>query len=295
MKTRTILITTLLSSGLMLNSAPSFAEDSITTGARKTATSPISDAAMDDPHVAAAGFVEHINFARVSLAMKKTSQAKQHLAQANGLIRAIKNAPMEHRRVQGVESGRILYQYDTEYKDYYFPIQTGPVQVKQMSSGPFWAQNDLAVTDASIVYLSLDLTDGRAETFLDDARTAIDANDLKKADTALARLTNAVVSVESRSPVPHDKARDNLSLARQFIEGKNYDGARYALGHADEALNEMQNNDIYASQRTAIIAMRKDMIDLQDKITRKDPTVLEKADRQIQKWWDDMKTWSKAN
>jgi hypothetical protein len=57
----------------------------------------------------------------------------------------------------------------------------------------------------------------------------------------------------------------------------------------------MQNNDIYASQRTVIIAMRKDMIDLQDKITRKDPTVLEKADRQIQKWWDDMKTWSKAN
>ncbi len=120
------------------------------------------------------------------------------------------------------------------------------------------------------------------------------AGDLKMADNHLARLTNAVVTVYSKVSVHNDKARDNLALARNFIASKNYDGARFALKHADEALDEMQNNAGYKSRRADIVAMRKDVSNLQTYITKKDPTAIEQADNKLSQWWDDMKTWTEG-
>ncbi len=295
MKTSTLLVTTILSTGLMLNGIPpSHATDSITASTVKTADNPVSNAAVTDPRVAAASFVEHVNYARVALAMKNVDLARQHTTQARNMVMLIKGASVEQRRITKLESGRIVYQYDTEHKYHYFPIQTGPVQVKQMSDGPLWAKNDLAVTDADIVYLSLDLTGDDAETYLSAVETAIAAGDLKKADNQLAKLTDAVVMVDSKTSVPSDKARDNIALARNFIAGKNYDGARYALKHADEALDEMQEDNSNKARRADIAAMRKDMSDLQGHITKKDPTMIQQADSKLDKWWKELKNWSKG-
>ncbi len=296
MKTRTLLITTILSTGLVFSyTFPSYAADNITTGTMKTATSPISKEAMADPRIAAGSFVEHVNYARVALAMKNIDLAKQHITQARNMVSLIKGATTEQRRVAKVESGRIIYQYDTEHKYHYFPIKTGPVEVKQMSNGSIWAKNDLAVTDADIVYLSLDLTNDKAETYLSNAETAIAASDLKEASNQLAKLTDAVVTVDSKVPVPNIKARDNIALARNFIAGKNYDGASYALKHADEALDEMQKDDSYKVHRPEIIAMRKDVSSLQNYITKKDPTMIQKADIKLNKWWKELESWSQSN
>lgn len=295
MKTRTLLITTILSTGLVLgNTLPSYAADTITTGTVKTASSPISKAEMTDPRVAATSFVEHVNYARVALAMKNTDLAKQHITQARNMVTVIQSATVEQRRITEVESGRIVYRYDTQYKYHYFPIQTGPVQVKQMDNGPVWATNDLAVTDADIVYLTLDLTDNKAETHLGEAEAAITAGDLKLADTHLAQLTDAVVAVDSKASMPSVKAHDNIALARNFIAGKNYEGASYALKHADEALDEMQRDDNNKARLTEIAAMRKDVSNLQDYIAKKDPNMIGKANAKMDKWWQDLNNWSKS-
>lgn len=289
-----LFMSTILSTGMLLH-APvmAFAADTITKGAATTATSPISTAEMNDPRVAASSFVEHVNFARVALAMKNTDLAKQHLTQARNMVSVIQNSTVEQQRVTRLESGRIVYQYDTEYKYHYFPIQTGLVQVKEISNGSVWAKNDLAVTDADIVYLSLDLTDNKAATFINNAETAIAANNLKEADNQLAKLIDSVVTVDSKISMPADKARDNIALARNFLLGKNYDGARYALSHAGDALDEMQDSDDYKSQRKNIIAMRKDVAEMQARVTKKDPTALEQADKKMSKWWGELKSWSK--
>jgi hypothetical protein len=137
MKTRTLLLATVLSTGVIFHYAPlASAADSITTKTVNEATKPITNVEVTDPRVAAGRFVEHINFARVSLAMKNTDLAEQHIAQARSMIALIKRATTEQQLVSRVESGRIVYQYDTAYKYHYFPIETGPVQVKEMSSGP---------------------------------------------------------------------------------------------------------------------------------------------------------------
>ncbi len=295
MNTRKLLMTTMLSTGLMLGLAPfALAADNITTDTMKSAGEPITKAEVVDPRVAAASFVEHVNYARVALAMKKVDVAGQHIASARNMVTLIKGATAEKLRITEVESGRIVYQYDTEYKYHYFPIHTGPVQVKEIGDGPAWAKNDLAVTDADIVYLTLDLTDNKAETYLNATEAAIAANDLKEADNQLAKLTDAVVTMDSKISVPSDKAHDNIGLARNFIAAKNYDGARYALKHADKALDEMEQSDSYKARRPEIAVMRKDVNYLQDVVTKKDPTLIEQADRKMDKWWKDLKTWSKS-
>ena len=292
MKT-TLLLTTILGTGLTLGyTLSSFSADSITAGTIKTATAPISNEAISDPKVAAASFVEHINFARVALAMKNTDLAKQHITQARNMETIVKGATAEQMHITGIESGRTVYEYNTQYKYHYFPIETGPVQVKQIDNGSIWAKNSLAVTDADIVYLSLDLTGNKADTFLNAAETAIAANNLTEADNQLAKLTDAVVTVDSKASVPSDKAHDNIALARNFIAEKNYEGASYALKHADEALDEMQKADTYKEHRQEIIDMRKDVSDLQGYIAKKDPTLIDKANTKIGKWWKELKTWT---
>jgi hypothetical protein len=40
--------------------------------------------------------------------------------------------------------------------------------------------------------------------------------------------------------------------------------------------------------------MRKDVSDLQGYIAKKDPTMIQKADAKLAKWWTDMKAWTKS-
>jgi hypothetical protein len=294
MKTRIFLLTTALGASFAFNAPVVLAAETITTGTVLTATKPATNAQKTNPRIAAASFVEHVNFARVALAMKNKNLAKQHITQARDMIALIKTATTEKQIISRVESGRIVYQYDTAYKYHYFPIETGPVEVKKVSSGPVWAKNDLAVTEADIVYLTLDLTKDNTNTYLKASESAIAGDNLKEADNQLAMLTDAVVTVDSQESVPSDKAHDNIELARHFITGKNYEGARFSLKHADDALDEMQSDNMYTSRRRDIIAMRKDVSTLQDHIAKKDPTMIDKANKKMEVWWNDLKTWSET-
>jgi len=296
MNLRSLLMTTILSTSVLVSFTPaSFAADNITTGTVKTATSPIAKATLTNPSLAATSFIEHVNFARVALAMRNVELAKQHIDKARSMENIIKSASSEARHIERIESGRIVYSYDTEYKYHYFPIQTGPVQVKQVSNGPIWATNDLAVTDADIVYLTLNLTGDVSSKYLDASTAAIDKKDFKEADAQLAKLTDAVVTVDSKTAMPGDKARDNIALAHNFIAGKNYAGASFALKHADDALNEMLTDVNYEMHRANIVLMRKDVSDMQNYIAKKDPDMIDKADTKLNNWWDQMKAWSKES
>jgi hypothetical protein len=289
-----LMTTTLISAGLILSASLSaIAADNITTDAMKNASS-FSKEAVGDPRVAALSFVEHVNYARIALAMKNTDMALQHLAQARTMALLIKGATEDQRQVMDVQTGRVMYEYDTDYKYHYFPIHTGPVQVKQIS-GQMWSKNNLAVTDADIVYLTLDLRGEKTETALNDAETSIMANDLKKADGQLAKLVDSVAKVEKKASIPADKAHDNIALARNFISAQNYDGARFALKHADDAMDEMQKDARYKSRSMDLITMRKDVAQLQANITAKDPTMIEKSNETIKKWWRELKSWSTSS
>lgn len=293
MKTRTLLITTILSTAIAFNGIDVvYAADRVTVSTVNDISQTVTKAEVDNPRIAATSFVEHINLARIALAMNNVNLAKQNINYARNMVKVIKSATAEQRKVTEVESGRIIYKYDTAYKYHYFPIQTGPVQVKTMDTGPVWAKNDLAVIEADTVYLTLDLTGNNAENHLNKTIEAISAKNLKLADKHLAELTEEIVTVDSRVSTPNVKASDNITLARNFIAGKNYEGASYALKHADDALDEMQKDNNNKARIDEIAVMRKDVSSLQEYVAKKDPTMIQKINSRVDSWWKDLKDWS---
>ena len=293
MQTQNFLLSALLSSTFLVSSTGfALAAETIVTKTVTTSAEAISKDALTDPRVAAQNFVAHVNYARVALAMKNGDLATMHIIQARNMIAIIMSVTTEQRMVARVVAGRVIYEYNTIHKYNYFPIETGLAEVKQVSDGPIWAKNSLAVSDAEIVYLTLDLTNDRAEGYLKQAEDDIKVGKLSDAQDKLGELTDAVVTVDEKVAVPVDKAHDNIGIAQNFIKGKNYEGARFALGHADEALDAMQKDDVFAAHRPAIQAMRKEVSDMRVVIAKKDPTLMQKAGTQLDKWMTEVRTWS---
>ena len=56
----------------------------------------------------------------------------------------------------------------------------------------------------------------------------------------------------------------------------------------------MQRSDLYIEHRNDIISMREDVSILQGYITENDPTTIEKTDKKLDKWWNDLESWSQA-
>lgn len=294
MKTRTLLITTMLSTGFFFGYLPyANAADTIVGKTVTTSDAPITSEVVSDPRVAAQNFVAHVNYARVALAMKNADLALQHISQARTMVVLITSATTDQRRIQNVTAGRVNYTFDTVHKYNYFPLEAGPMKIKEVSDGPIWAKNSLAVSDADIVMLTLDLSNDKAETYLTEAEAYVKEGKLVEAQTKLGELTDAVVSVDNKVSVPVDKAHDNISIARNFLRGQNYDGARYALGHADDALDEMQRDDAYKAHQAGLVEMRKQIKDMRAVITKRDPTVLQQSGTTLDRWMTDLKAWTR--
>ncbi|MBX7146324.1 MAG: YfdX family protein [Alphaproteobacteria bacterium] len=290
-------ISTILS-GMILVSTPSFGQtpqtnpnndnnNIVTDTVKKTNPAAVKDQTSIDKNVES--FLDHINSARVALAMQNSNLAKQHVTEARTTLTKVKNLTAEQRRVSQVRFGSVTYNYGTEKRPYYFPVKTGPVKFKELDTG---SKNSLAVSDAEMVYLTVDLTDNQADKYLDQAETALKNNDLKAADENLDDLTDDIIDVDSKVSLPLDKARDNIALARHFIQTANYDGARYALSHADDALDELEDSNQYQARKATVTTMRKNVQSMENLVSKKDPTMLEKADAELNQWWEELKSWA---
>jgi hypothetical protein len=113
--------------------------------------------------------------------------------------------------------------------------------VKKSKDGELTAnrlKRDSNVRDstAEITHSSLDV--GMAQSSLESARTALEANDLSSAERALASVQSAVVRESANENVPLLRAQQNLELARsRVLEGK-YKDAVLPLRSAAQALEE---------------------------------------------------------
>lgn len=248
---------------------------------------------------AAERFIEALNAARMALAANQPDAAHAQIDLVE--IQAQKLMGASPSRIS---SSKMTFAEKNSARPAYYPlppdgtarsvaVETGPIKVKNVKSGPFWADNKgAAVTDAELVTIVIALDKSPVMKRLQGARDAIRNGELEEAGSELAALNKEVITIDSKVRLPLEKARDNLALARDFIQAKNYAGARFALGHARDALDNMEDSPAYTEQKERILSMRTDLVLLQDKIARNDPTALEKAEQTIKGWWSELKGWS---
>lgn len=288
MKFRTLLLTSTTIAGLALGIA-ACSMDSHVWSTRHSAM--YTQEATKDPVLAGDRFLKQISYARLALATNNVTLAKDHIATAHDLAMIIQQEEPQQRTIVDVKAGIVTYDYHTKYEYFYFPIETSANKTKK-TTNPKWINKGLKITDAEIVYLSMDLNNKDIQRRLGQADEALSEGKNQDAEYYLGKLSKEIVTGYVEVPDSLEKASDNIALGRRFIAEGNYAGARYALGHADDALNQMQGDDNYSAHRAAIIAMRKHVKYMQDIIAKNDPTMMQKADAKMSGWWHELKDWA---
>jgi hypothetical protein len=243
---------------------------------------------------AASQLVNQTSLARYALASNDANAAKAHIESAKIAGDTLAKLSSEERKVTGVRSGRVSYDIKTEDGAYfYYPVETGTVTTKEIGSGPFWSSNKgLAVKDAELVYMTVDINGADIQEDLTDALKDINDSDLADADDELNDILEEIVSIEDRQEALAIKAKDNLQLTRDYLAAKNYDAARYPLKHAKSALEDMDGNERYAADQAMVQKYLKEVERSEKIIAQKDPNAIEKLQKEWNTSWNDLKKWT---
>lgn len=238
--------------------------------------------------------IEHLNEARISLALKDTKAAVKHIQRAKQFTKAIiNNAPKAALETAHIYSGRFTYTYDAKYKEHYFPIGDKLVEWKELREGPFWAKDKgIAVKDVELVYLAFEVNPEATMLTLNEAETLIAQGEDASAQAKLGQLVRDIVKVQKVEQLPLQKVRDNIALTRYFIKAKNYDAARYALNRARDGLKETEKDKRYKNNAPRFAKLREEINHFTKMLDKKDPTFLQKAEETLKEWWDELKNFT---
>lgn len=278
---------------LVITEAPgATAQTTMNTGSGTEAAT--SDQAAQEQRFAAERMIEHVNYARIAAALKNKSNALNHIQMAQQYATLLQSSAPEYRTKQRVQSGRFTYEYNRDTREHYYPIATGIVERKELDTGPFWSdQKGVAVKNAEAAYISISIDPSKSLEYLQKAKTELDENDFNDASEELDDLIKASVEAEKVKEMPLVKAQDNINLARHFLRAQNYDGARFALKHAENAIKDMEGDEQYSQQSQRIQDMHAQVEKLRTRLAKKDPTMLDKAQAQLNEWWQELRSWSK--
>jgi hypothetical protein len=244
-----------------------------------------------EERMAAQAFIENVNEARRELAMRQVELARQKIIMARNLIPLIARVAPQQRRLTRVEFGGGLYADDLEQRKSYAPIETQSLEDLTRSGGARWTKSTRQESDAKIIYVTLDLTDGKAQDYLDQAEKDIVAGKLKEAEAQLAELSDSVIRIDDTVPAAV-QARDYIILAENYIKASNFFGARYSLERSNDFLGKMKNEDIYKPYHPDIIALHKSISDLQEAFARLDSDQIKTAEISLKKWQQQLSLWA---
>jgi hypothetical protein len=251
----------------------------------------VSDKPFAEERMAAQDFIENINQARKELTMRQVDLARQNLLMAANLVPLILRATPAQRRLTRVEFGGGLYADDLDQRKSYSPIETHSLESLTRSSGPRWIKNTRSESDSKIIYITLDLTDGRAQAYLDQAGKNLAAGDIKAAQAQLAELSDRVIKIDDAVPAAV-QARDYMCLADNYMLVSNFFGTRDSLEKANEFLDKMKDDDIYKAHHSDIIALHENIKDLQAAFAKMDADQIKSAGSNLKKWQQQLAGWA---
>lgn len=226
----------------------------------------------EDLSVMAGKMLDCTNQARIAIKSDNRTSALQDVERAQN----------ELRRIESRAHGATMIPI---YQEFVSISILDPVRAEHQ------ARNQTANQGATVHQVAGDYTDvtvstAVAATNLEAAKTALENNNLKRADQALADVQEGVSIEEVEANMPLSRARENLILARSALENKNYTEASADLALASHALaNYATSNGSHAAQAKSICQQ----IDSYKQNLEQDPAAAVSA---INKWWNTLSGWS---
>lgn len=251
----------------------------------------VSDSPFAEERKAARNFIESVNEARSELSMGQPGLAHQKIIMARNLLPLIMRVTPAQSRLTRVEFGGGLYADDLGQRKSYSPIETHSLETLTRTEGPRWVKNTRSESDAKIIYVTLNITEGAAFSFLEKAEKGIVVGQLKEAEMQLAEMSDRVIKIDNDVPTAV-QARDYLTLAHNYIRVSNFFGARNCLIKTNELLNKMKTEDTYKAHRSDIITLYDDIENLQTAFAKLDADQIQTAGTNLTKWGGLLSTWA---
>ncbi|MDP2205832.1 MAG: hypothetical protein Q8K65_05940 [Alphaproteobacteria bacterium] len=239
---------------------------------------------------AAQNFIVFVNEARKELSLRQPELAKQKIITARNLLPLISRVTASQSRLTRVEFGGGLYADDLGQRKNYSPIETHSLETLTISSGPRWVKNTRSESHAKIIYITLNLDDGQAFSFLKQAEEAILADRLKDAEVLLAEMSDRAIKIDDYVPTAI-QARDYISLANNYVGAGNFFGVQSCLIKTNEFLESMKSEETYKSHRADIISLHRDIETLQAAFAKLDAGQIETAEIILKKWTWQLSAW----
>lgn len=273
-----------------------------------------SEPAYTSPEAARAQYLsvpeetlDHITKARVALYHGNRPDAKREIGFAIGMTDKLENNPDNKKSNSSwsmptpnrVGPNNTFKTVQFEYGDGMAPNElTVPIRGHQINpetldlSISSVARRGEKISEAEVEYVTLKADKEDLKEKLRSAEKNIDEDDLITAEIHLRRAEIAFIE-ERDDNIPHlEKARDNLALARSMIRKEAFDAAESAVDKAEEELDTVSDNTSDKQRKQRIDEARKELASLSDTISRRDPSVLDRADKKLEEWWNEFSTWT---
>jgi hypothetical protein len=146
-------------------------------------------------------------------------------------------------------------------------------------------EGDNNITNAKVEYISFNTKKKDIEKDLVEAKKAVDNNKTTIADFNLVQWRTRIIDKINKNIPYLEKTGANIVLARVMLQQKNYDSARSAVDEAKDALKNYLDTVQDAEQKKQFGLIEDDLKNISKEIDRKDPSLIEKIDNTLDKWW----------
>ncbi|TNE64342.1 MAG: hypothetical protein EP335_07715 [Alphaproteobacteria bacterium] len=142
------------------------------------------------------------------------------------------------------------------------------------------------VEDAEVRYVRLKLDDDKLIHDLNETREELTDNDLTGARAQLLDAQKSMIVDYDGEEPPETVARDHITLTRFMLKANEYEGAREALDVAEAALVKLGGDkDVVGRSAPSVEEIQAQADELAELISRRDPTLADKIDKQLEAWW----------
>ncbi|WP_262690197.1 hypothetical protein [Kordiimonas aestuarii] len=169
----------------------------------------------------------------------------------------------------------------------YTPVKDGPLEVDDFADALKLKGIERGdVEDAKVKYVRLNISRDKLVHDLNEAREELATEDF---DGAQAQIHDAQAGMITEFDIGQSDevvARDHVALTRFMLKAAEYEGAREALQVAESALINLKDGEDAAGRNAPEVEQIKaDMEELQDMISRRDPSLADQIDSKLEKWW----------
>jgi hypothetical protein len=233
----------------------------------------------------------HINLAALSLDMKMSDAARDHLDRATALVAQLEETAPEVDSDTQLKYGKLSYNVVDEVKDYYVPIVDDIFLLSDYApTFHAWQDRvDIDEVDAGTVLVTVraDLREiGKA---LGEAKQKLDAKQYDAAAGALSDIYRDSIVEEVAIDDPLWAVHDNLALAQNLINEDQYDSARFALDHARSQLEQLKKDRPAEAER--IQTLDASVVKVENELSRKDPGLTQRAKSSIASMMATVRSW----